>query len=91
MFSNALDWRFCPTNVNAADVGTRLNSILRKESRDLWLNGPEFLWQPKELPTPQDIEFVPVRRADLLNTLNSIEVLRGDLEQLIESAPSLMC
>ena len=45
--------------------------------------------QPKELPTAQDIEFVPVRRADLLNTLNSTAVLRGDLEQFIESAPFL--
>ena len=39
--------------------------------------------------TPQDTEFVSIRRADLLNTFNSTEVLRGDLEQLIESAPSL--
>ena len=53
------------------------------------LNGPEFLEQPKELPNPQDTKFVPVRRADLLNTFNLTEVLRGDLEQLIESAPSL--
>ena len=69
LFSNASDWRFCLTNVNAADVGSRPNSILRKESRDLWLNGPEFLKQPKKLPTTQDTEFVPVRKADLLNTL----------------------
>ena len=89
MFSNASNWRFCPTNVNAADEGSHPNSILRKESRDLLLNGPEFLRQPKELPTLQDIEFVPARQADLLNTFNSTEVLRSDLEQLIESAPSL--
>ena len=89
LFSNASDWRFCPTNVNAAHVGSRPNSILKKESRYLWLNGPEFLRQSKELPTPQDTEFVSVRRADLLNTFNSTEVLRGDLEKLIKSAPSL--
>ena len=89
MFSNALDWRFCPTNVNAADVGSRPNSILKKESRYLWLNRPEFLRKPKELPTPQDTEFISVRRADLLDIFNSNEVLRGDLEKLIESAPSL--
>ena len=89
LFSNASDWRFCPTNVNAADVGFRPNSILKKESRYLWLNGPEFLRQPKELPTPHYTEFVFIRRADLLNTFNSTEVLRGDLEKLIESPPSL--
>ena len=69
---------------NATDVGPNL--ILRKDSRDLWLNRPEFLKQPKKLPTAQDTEFVPARKADLLNTLNSTEVLRGDLEELIESA-----
>ena len=42
LFSNASDWRLCPTNVNAADVGSRPNSILKKESQYLWLNGPEF-------------------------------------------------
>ena len=89
LFSNASNWRFCPTNVNAADVGSRPNSISKKESRYLWLNGPEFLRQPKELPTPHDTEFVSIRRADLLNTFNSTEVLGGDLEKLIESAPSL--
>ena len=87
--NNASNWRFCPTKVNAADVSSRPNSIFKKKSRYLWLNGPEFLRQPKELPTPQDTEFVSIRRADLLNTLNSTEMLRGDLEQLIESAPSL--
>ena len=89
LFSNASDWRFCPTNVNAADIGSRPNSILKKESRYLWLNGPVFLRQPKELPTPQDTEFVSIRRADLLNTFNSTEVLRGNLEKLIESASCL--
>ena len=60
------------------------------QENDYIERGPEFLRQPKELPTRQETEFVPVRRADLLNTLNSTEVLRGDLEQLIESA-SFLC
>ena len=63
MLSNKSDWRFCPKNVNAADVGSCPNLIL-KESRSLWLNGPPFLAKYGEPELPVS-ELVPMQKIDV--------------------------
>ena len=64
MLSNESDWRFCPTNVNAADVESCPNLILKEESRSLWLNGPPFVgnYGDPEIPVP---ELVHMRKIDV--------------------------
>ena len=64
MLSNESDWRFCPTNVNAADVGSCPNLILKEELCSLWLNGPPFVgkYGDPEILVP---ELVPMRKIDV--------------------------
>ena len=52
LLSDETDWRFCPTKMNYADVGSRPNLIVKADSRHLWLNGPSFLCQNVEVPVP---------------------------------------
>ena len=37
------DWRFCPTQFNVADVGTRVLLPSSIERLSSWIEGPEFL------------------------------------------------
>ena len=81
-------WRFCPTNVNAADVGSRPNLILKEESRSLWLNGPPFLakYGEPEIPVP---ELVPIRKIDVKKDEDLNQIVEDKLERLIDSSSSL--
>ena len=88
MLSNESDWRFCPTNVNAADVGSRPNLILKEESRSLWLNGSPFLakYGEPEIPVP---ELVPIRKIDVKKDEELNQIVEDKLERLIDSSSSL--
>lgn len=90
MLTNESEWRFCPTNANAADVGSRPNLILKKESRDLWLNGPTFLVASDE-PEIAVSKLVPMRKINVRNDKNNDlnEIVQNKLERLIESSSSL--
>ena len=52
------EWRFVPGKLNPADEATR--SVIEEESLSVrWLNGPEFLLQPKE-NWPKDLPWIAV-------------------------------
>ena len=47
-FSAPNQWRYVPTDVNPADLGTRGLTVEELASSDLWWNGPEFLKKSKQ-------------------------------------------
>ena len=50
LFSNASDWRFCPTNVNAANVGSGPLVPLSDDAKDYTVITPAFLLTPYASP-----------------------------------------
>ena len=88
MLSNESDWRFCLTNVNPADVGSRPNLILKEELRSLWLNGPPFLakYGEPEITVP---ELVPMQKIDVKKDEELNQIVQDKLERLIEISSSL--
>ena len=88
MLSNESDWRFCRTNVNAADVGSRPNLILKEESRSLLLNGPPFFAKYGEPEIPVS-ELVSMRKIDVKKDEELNQIVSDKLEKLIESSSSL--
>ena len=85
LLSDETDWRFCPTKINAADVGSRPDLIVKADSRHLWLNGPSFLCQNVEVPVPELQDDVVV----VAHKLNSFTAGRDEFDELIARAPSL--
>ena len=85
LLSDETDWRFCPTKMNSADVGSRPNLIVKADSRHLWLNGPSFLCQNVEVPVPELKDDVVV----VAHKLNSFTAGRDEFYELIARAPSL--
>ena len=47
-FSAPNHWRYVPTDVNPADLGTRGLTVEELASGDLWWNGPEFLKKSRQ-------------------------------------------
>ena len=47
-FSAPIQWRYVPTDVNPADLGTRGVTVEELAQADLWWNGPEFLKKSKQ-------------------------------------------
>ena len=47
-FSAPNQWRYVPTDVNSADLGTRGLTVEELASADLWWNGPEFLKKSRQ-------------------------------------------
>ena len=47
-FSAPNQWRYVPTDVNPADLGTRGLTVEELASADLWWNGPEFLKKSRQ-------------------------------------------
>ena len=82
MLSSKTEWRFCPSNLNAADVGSRPDRISKIEARALWLKGPSFLRQHR-LPLVDSEVAVTARRMNLSG--DGVDVIG----RLIERAPSL--
>jgi len=41
--TNTEQWRYCPTNLNPADISTRGISVRQLKDNVIWLNGPPFL------------------------------------------------
>ena len=87
LLSDASEWHYCPTQLNAADVGSRPKLILKASSRDLWLNGPSLLYQTAEFPNVREDVSIQV------HTVN-VEVEaegKSGLERMIESSCAFMC
>ena len=47
-FSAPNQWRYVPTDLNPADLGTRGLTVEELASADLWWNGPEFLKKSRQ-------------------------------------------
>ena len=71
--------------MNAADIGSRPNLIVKADSRHLWLNGPSFLCQNVEVLLPELRDDVVV----VAHKLNSFTAGRDEFDELIARAPSL--
>ena len=50
-----IDWRYCPTDRNLADLGSRGASI-EKMQRGQWFEGPEWLLKEEEWPEQPELE-----------------------------------
>ena len=49
LLSKSEDWRYCPTNLNPADVASRPDGVKKPETRRLWFKGPDFLKQNRKI------------------------------------------
>lgn len=59
-FTKASEWRYCPTDLNVADVGSRPLFPTDIDRLKLWLQGPEFLSHtPYEWPTSNWYDSLP--------------------------------
>ena len=50
------DWRYCPTNYNPADIGSRGQTISELQINSLWFKGPDCLRKPQEF-CPKQSDF----------------------------------
>ena len=85
LLSDETDWRFCPKKMNAADVGSLPNLIVKADSQHLWLNCPSFLRQNVEVLVSELQDDAVV----VAHKLNSFIAGRDKFDELITRAPSL--
>ena len=89
VLSESDSWRYCPTNVNPADVASRQDGVKEPEARELWLEGPKFLKQDREIPVCEGPS-VSVNRVACSGEDKELYVPEeGPLDKVIECAPSL--
>ena len=50
-----IEWRYCPTDRNLADLGSR-GALLEKMQRGQWFEGPEWLLKEEEWPKQPELE-----------------------------------
>ena len=84
MLCSETEWRFCPSKLNAADVGSRPDLKRKAEALDLWINGPSLLQQYAAVPLVENEVQVGVRRINLSGRSG----ING-IDKLIGSAPNL--
>ena len=78
------EWRFCPSKLNAAVVGSRPDLIHKAKARDLWINGPSLLQQYAAVPLVENE--IPIE-ASRINLLGSSGI--DGIDELIESLSNL--
>ena len=62
--TDAAQWRYIPTHLNPADIGTRPISVENLQKSD-WIKGPDFLYQ--DIPViPDIIENQPTHRVSFI-------------------------
>ena len=89
LLSKSEDWRYCPTNLNPADVASRPDSVKKPESRTLWFEGPDFLKQNREIPNCECVS-VSVNRVACSEEKGKLYFPEeSSIDRLIETAPSL--
>ena len=84
MLSSETEWRFCPSKLNAADVGSRPDLMRKAEARNLWINGPSLLQQYAAVPLVENEVQVGARRINL-----SGRIAIDGIDKLVESSPNL--
>ena len=84
LMSSETEWRFCPSELNEADVGSRPDLMRKAEARDLWINGPSLLQQYASVPLVENEIQVGANRINLSGR-SGID----GIDKLIESAPNL--
>ena len=87
--SKSEDWRYCPTNLNPADVASRPDGVKKPETRRLWFKGPDFLKQNREISNCKCVS-VAVNRVACSEEKGKLYFSEESLiDRLIETAPSL--
>ena len=84
MLSSETEWRFCPSKLNAADVGSRPDLMRKAEARNLWINGPSLLQQYAAVPLVENEVQVGARRINLSGRIGI-----DGIDKLVESSPNL--
>eukprot|EP00794_Sanderia_malayensis_P006668 gene6668-biopygen5443 len=52
-----INWNYCPTNDNPADLGTRGTTLKKLQECEVWWNGPDWLIQREKWPQqPEHLE-----------------------------------
>ena len=46
--TDSVQWRYCPTKINPADIPTRMRTVKELNEEVTWWSGPEFLKFPKD-------------------------------------------
>ena len=82
--SSETEWCFCPSKLNAANIGSRPDLMRKAEARDWWINGPLLLQQYAAVPLVENEVPIGARRINLSRSSG----ING-IEKLIESAPNL--
>ncbi|XP_055605041.1 uncharacterized protein LOC129753269 [Uranotaenia lowii] len=54
--TNLSEWNWVPTQHNVADEGTKWQKLPDFSSRSRWFNGPQFIWQQKEMWPTQNFD-----------------------------------
>eukprot|EP00795_Rhopilema_esculentum_P000677 gene677-biopygen7196 len=83
----AIKWRYCPSNSNIADIGSR-GANIEKMVKGEWFEGPEWLLSEKDWPDQPDLksssavnsEFKPMKET----VFHANEVESDEWEQLLE-------
>ena len=89
LLSKSEDWRYCPTNLNPADVASRPNGVKKPETRRLWFEGTDFLKQNREIPNCECVS-VSVNRVAYSEEKGKLYFPKeSPIDRLIETAPSL--
>ena len=89
LLSKSKDWRYCPTNLNSADVASRPDGVKKPETRRLWFEGPDFLKQNREIPNCECVS-VAVDRVVCSKEKDKLYFPEeSPIDRLIETAPLL--
>ena len=84
MLSSETEWRFCPSKLNAADVGSRPDLMRKAEARDLRINDTSLLQPYAAVRLVENVVQVRARRINLSGR-SGID----GIDKLIEKAPNL--
>ena len=57
------DWRYCPTDCNPPDIGTRGQIISKLRNNSFWFNGPDWLTKSQEF-WPKQSDFKGLQKSE---------------------------
>ena len=89
LLSKSEDWRYCPTNLNPADVASRPDGVKKPKTRGLWFEGLDFLKQNREIPNCESVSISVNRVACSKEKGKLYFPEESPIDRLIETAPSL--
>ena len=78
------DWRYCPTNDNPADIGSRGQTISEFQNNWLWFKGPGWLRKPQEFWPKQSDSIDELKKLE--ENEEYVKEIRGSVFTLFATA-----